>query len=401
MDMTIALDNAVQANLFFPLMWTTKVLGNISEVYELPSYNRHIRIISMTVTFTLSFIGNLAVLHKICCSKRKRRKNDVLVINLAAADFCVCIMSLVSQIFGEMLEGEWLTGDLTCKLFRVFQAFGLIGSSNIVAIIALEMHHVLVKPVDSPFPTKVLTLVSWICAVMLAFPQAFVFKEIIQGESKKCLAAFDQFPRWHFQMYVIYGVTAVFVAPFCIMCVAFTRILWTIWRRASLIKDCRPSRNGDRKLHNRSIPIVAFKGSIPRIKIRTLKMTLVIIILFIVCGLPYFIIEMTVAFGAMTEADAKMVAVLGILMIFNRAVNPYVYLFFKTDNIHLKRMEKLVCFSCLKDIREDTFHRELCAIGKQVRHASIIASEDDIVHRLDVVNPTLPKCETASCDSSL
>ncbi|XP_078253158.1 putative G-protein coupled receptor 150 [Rhinoraja longicauda] len=398
MEMAMTLDNAVQANLFSPLMWTTKVLGNISEVDELPSYNRQIRIISVTVIFTLSFIGNLAVLHRICCSKSKRRKNDFLVINLAAADFYVSIMTLVSQIFGEMLGGEWLTGDLACKLFGVFQAFGLIGSSNIIAIIALETHHVLVNPMDSPFPTKILTLVSWICALVLAFPQAFVFKQIIQGESKKCLVTFDQFPKWHFQ---IYGVTTVFIAPCCIMCVALTRILWTIWRRASLIENCRPSRNGDRNQHNRSIPIIAFNSSIPRTRIRTLKMTLVIIILFVVCGLPYFIIEMIVAFGAITEADAEMIAVLGILMISNRAVNPYVYLFFKTNNIHLRRMEKRVCFSCLKDIREDTFHRELCAVGKQVRHASIVASDDDIVHHLDFVNPPLPNCETASCDTSL
>ncbi|XP_051876620.1 probable G-protein coupled receptor 150 [Pristis pectinata] len=398
METAITLDNAVQAN-FSPLMWTMDVLGNISEVFEVPFYNRQTRIISMTVIFTLAFIGNVAVLHKIYCSKSKRRKIDFLVTNLAAADLCVSIMTLLPQIIWEILEDEWLAGDLACRFFKVFQAFGLIASSNIIAIIASERFHVIVNPKQSPFPTEILTTVSWICALLLAAPQAFAFKLTIQGESGKCLNTFGQMPKWHFQMYITFGAIAVFFAPFCALCVAFTRILWTVWWRASVIE---PSRNEDRKQHDPSIRTIAPSSSIRRAKIKTLKMTLVIIIFFIVCGLPYFIFEMKVAFGTISEADTEMIAVLGILVVSNSAINPYVYLFFKTNNVHLRRLEKRVCFSCLKGCRENTFQRELCAIGKRVGHTSIAVSEDDTVHHLtSVVNPSSPSCGPASCHTSL
>ncbi|XP_078070003.1 putative G-protein coupled receptor 150 [Mustelus asterias] len=352
--------------------------GKVSEVFELPLYNRAIRIISMSVIFALALIGNLAVLHKICCNKSRRRKIDFLIINLAMADLCVSKLTLLTQIIWEVLEGEWLAGDLACRFFKVFQVFGPIASSSIIALIALERHQVIVNPLDPPLPTKILTAISWMCAFVLSIPQAFVYKLSLQEDREKCLSTFGQLPKWHFQTYIVFGAITVFFAPFCTLCVAYARILWTIRRKKLHIENCKTSENTEQKQQRRPIRIIATNSSIPRAKVKTLKMTLLIIILFIVCGLPYFIIEMKVAFGAITKTDTKVIAVLGIFMLSNSAVNPYVYLFFKTNNVYLSRLEKNVCFVCLKDYRENTFHRELCAIGKRVEHSGTTTSEADI-----------------------
>ncbi|XP_067838279.1 probable G-protein coupled receptor 150 [Heptranchias perlo] len=401
MEMVMTLDSLVHRNFSSLDVWSMNSSGNMSELSELPLYNRQIRIISMTVIFTLAFVGNLAVLHRICCSKNKRRKIDFLITNLAAADLCVSIMTLLSQIIWEVLEDEWLAGDLACRFFKVFQVFGLIASSSIIAIIALERHHVIVNPLDSPLPTKILTTIAWICAFVLSIPQAFVFKLTVQEDREKCLSTFGHLPKWHFQMYIIFGAITVFFAPFCILCVAYTRILWTIWRKEQHIENCKPSKNVDQKQQMRPIRIIATNSSIPRAKVKTLKMTLVIIILFIVCGLPYFIIEMKVAFRAISETDAEVIAVLGIFVVSNSAVNPYIYLFFKTNNLYLRRLEKNVCFSCLKNYRENTFHRELCAVGKRVEHSSTTTSEADTIHSVSFVKPPSPNSELVSCDSSI
>ncbi|XP_059825282.1 probable G-protein coupled receptor 150 [Hypanus sabinus] len=379
MEMAITLDNAIQAN-FSPLMWTIDALSNVSEVLEAPFYKRRSRIISVTLIFTLAFMGNLTVVYKICGSRRKR-KIDFLVANLAAADLCVSIMTLLSQVVWEMLEDAWLVGDLACRFSKVFQVFGLIASSNIIATIASERYHATVNLKESPFPTKILTIISWICALIFAAPQAFIFKLTIQEGNGKCLSTFGQMHKWHFQMFIIFGAITDFFVPFCILCVAFTRILWTVWRRASLIENCTKEVQRDG-----SFPTIAPKSSIPRAKIKTLKMTLVIIISFIICGLPYFVLEMKIAFGTIPEAHTDLITVLGILVVSNSAVNPYVYLFFRTDNVHLRRLEKRVCFSCLKGYREETFHRELCAVGKRMEDTNITASEDDAAHHLASVD---------------
>ncbi|GCB65646.1 probable G-protein coupled receptor 150 [Scyliorhinus torazame] len=399
MSMETAITWGSPAQINFSLdAWGMNSAGNVSEVFQLSLYDRRIRITSTTVIFALALLGNLAVLHRTGCSKSRRRKIDLLLMNLALADLCVSILTLLSHIIWEVLEDEWLAGDLACGVFKVLQDFVLIASSSITALIALERHQVIVNPLEPPLPTNILTAISWVSAFVLSIPQAFVYKLSVQGGRDKCLSTFGHLPTWHLQMYIIFGAITVFFAPFCILCVAYARILWAIWRKEQHIGNCEASKNAEQKPRRRPPPIIATSSSIPRAKVKTLKLTLVIAILFTVCGLPYFIIEMKVAFGAITESDSKVFPVLGILALSNSAANPYVYLFFKTNNAYLRRLEKNACFACLRDYRENTFHRELCAVGIRVEHSSPSTSEaDTAVHTVRLC----PSSELAPCDGSV
>ncbi|KAM3940105.1 putative G-protein coupled receptor 150 [Leptodactylus fuscus] len=329
-------------------------------VMEAPRYNRQLRIITMTVILTVALVGNSVVLYKICSGKDKKRKINFLITHLALADLYVSVMTLFSQIVWELLEDEWLAGDVSCRIFKVFQVSGLMASSNIIAIVALERHHVIMNPLSTPLPTRCFAAMGWLLALLLSVPQAFVFKAVYTDEGRRCRNIFEQLPRWHFQVYIIYSSVTVFFLPFCILTVAYTRILWIIWRKGKTSRTPK-LHNGDWSLQvtKRPLKLVATNSCIPRAKIKTLKMTLVIIILFIVCGLPYFIVEMKVAFGTITGLDEEVMAVLGIFVVTNSAVNPYVYLFFKSNNVFLQKLEKKVCFSCcLQEHRVITFRRE-------------------------------------------
>ncbi|OCU02301.1 probable G-protein coupled receptor 150 [Xenopus laevis] len=337
-----------------------------SQAADSPHYNRQLRLITMSIIFAVGLVGNVAVLYKICSGKGKKRKINFLITQLALADLYVSVMSLLSQIVWELLEDEWLVGDIGCRVFKVFQVSGLMASSNIIAIVALERHHVIMNPLSTPLPTRSMAAFGWMFAFLLSVPQAFVFKVAYTGQGNRCLNIFGQLPKWHLQAYIIYCSLIVFFLPFCILCVAYSRILWLIWRRGKVGKTSR-HHNGTCQVQEshtefkrRSLRLTSTNSCIPRAKLKTLKMTLVIIILFIVCGLPYFIVEMKVAFATITGLDEKVMAVLGIFVVTNSAVNPYVYLFFKTNNVFLRRLEKKVCFSCcLKEHREITFPREL------------------------------------------
>ncbi|MEE6509044.1 hypothetical protein FKM82_023925 [Ascaphus truei] len=330
---------------------------------EPPYYNRQLRIITMTFIFAVALLGNSVVLYKICSGKDKKRKINFLITHLALADLYVSVMTLFSQMIWELLEDEWMAGDVACRLFKVLQVSGLMASSNIIAIVALERHHVIMNPLRKPLPTRCLAAAGWLLALLLSIPQAFVFKASNTGQGGRCHNIFNELPKWHFQAYIIYSSVTVFFLPFCILTLSYSRILWVIWKKGQKAKSPR-HQNGRydpqlNQLSKKPLRLVATNSCIPRAKVKTLKMTLVIIILFIVCGLPYFIVEMKVAFGTITAVDGQVMAVLGIFVVTNSAVNPYVYLFFKTNNVYLRRLEKNVCFCCLKEYRETTFRREL------------------------------------------
>ncbi|KAM4707149.1 putative G-protein coupled receptor 150 [Discoglossus pictus] len=374
---------------------------------EPPSYNRQLRIITMTIIFAVALVGNVIVLYKICSGKDKKRKINFLITHLALADLYVSVVTLLSQIVWELLDDEWLLGDVACKIFKVLQVSGLMASSNIIAIVALERHHVIMNPLNTPLPTRCMAAMGWLLSLLLSIPQAFVFKVIYNGHGYRCHNVFGQLPKWHFQAYIIYSSVTVFFLPFCILVLAYSRILWVIWRKGQRAKAPKPQNgNCEHNLSQKSVTkkplrLVATNSCIPRAKVKTLKMTLVIIILFIVCGLPYFIVEMKVAFGTITGLDGEVMAVLGIFVVTNSAVNPYVYLFFRTNNVHLRRLEKNVCFSCcLKEYREITFHRELFPSYVPTPRRERSSTTTSEVSFLQPVGPS-EKDTSASCESCM
>ena len=69
-------------------------------------------------------------------------------------------------------------------------------------------------------------------------------------------------------------------------------------------------------------------SSLPRAKVKTLKMTLVIVLTFILFGLPYFVAEMIMSYGNYKALDKTVYGLLGGLAPANSAANAYIFLLF-------------------------------------------------------------------------
>ncbi|MEE6517843.1 hypothetical protein FKM82_028354, partial [Ascaphus truei] len=309
-----------------------------------------LRLLTMSFIFTMALAGNSIVLNNIYNSKDKKKKINFLFTHLSLADLYFSLMSLFSQMIRELLKDEWMAGDVACRLFKVLQISGLMASSNIIAVVGLERHHVIMKTLRKPLPTRCLAAAGWLLALLLSTPQAFVFKASNTGQGSRCQNIFGELPKWHLKAYIMYSSVTVFFLPFCILTLSCSHILWDSWKKGKKAKSPKhqhgrydPQLN---QLSKKPPRLVATNTCVPRAKLRTLKMTRVIIILFIVCRLPYFIVEMKVAFGTVTALDYKVMAMLGLFLVANSAVNPYVYLFFKTNSVYLRRLKNKMCCCC-------------------------------------------------------
>uniref|UniRef100_A0A4W3JZ91 G-protein coupled receptors family 1 profile domain-containing protein n=1 Tax=Callorhinchus milii TaxID=7868 RepID=A0A4W3JZ91_CALMI len=256
-------------------------------------YNWRSQIIALVVLNLLSVIGNIVVIRNITCTWRKKRKRvrrlDWLFVHLAAADLCVALLTLLSQIICEGLGNVWLAEDLACKMVNVIQIFGLVASSNII-VLALARQLVITKPFTLPLSTEKRWVAAWICALLLSRSNLF-----------------ENLPRWHFQLSIIFGAMVVFILPFN-----------ALYQRKS-----------------RSIRLNVINSGLPRAEAKVVKMSPVTILLFIACGLPYFVLEMKIAFGNIAELDQTVIAVLGVFVVSNSVVNPFVYLNFHPKNRYL------------------------------------------------------------------
>ncbi|XP_054843542.1 probable G-protein coupled receptor 150 [Eublepharis macularius] len=330
------------SNVSFPSLWATP--------------GQPARTISAAVIMLLGLVGNGLLLHRLrcggcCCAGRfaRRRKMDFLLAHLAVADLYGCGLALLSQLppaadDGEAEPGdvEWPAGDATCRLFRLLQGSGLLAPSHMLVLLALERHHMVRGPQQPPPPQPrplpscmpargALAALGWLLTLLLALPQAFVYRLAPPRDGRRCLSIFSQLPPWHGQAYAVYRAITGFVAPACLLGGTCGRILTAL--SASRAKEEEPARGSP------SAP-----RSLPRARARALQLTLALTTLFALCGFPRFVLELGLAFAFPASATEETRTTLGSIMAAtNCALNPFVCLIFHSHRPWARRLQSSLC----------------------------------------------------------
>ncbi|KAM8960797.1 putative G-protein coupled receptor 150 [Pelodytes ibericus] len=323
------------------------------QAVKTPQYNRQLLVIALVIILVVSLVGNSVVLYMTCGGKAKKnkikKKVNFLYANLAVADLFVSIMAYFATILMELMDYEWLAGDVFCRIYKTFQISALYASSNMIVIIALQRQHVIKNPLKKPLPTRICVVTGWLLAFLCSIPFPIVFRLQVTEHGYECTDIFAQLPKWHFQAYTMYYLVTAFFLPFCILTVAYIRILWVIWRKSNTRRYPKLEQENCQLPSNQSLKVSSTNSCIHRARVKTLKMSLVIITLFMVCELPYIIAGGAVAFEIITEPNEKIIAVLDIFLVINSSINPYVYLFFTNHNLAIMAFAKNECFCCLNE----------------------------------------------------
>ncbi|XP_048667817.1 probable G-protein coupled receptor 150 [Marmota marmota marmota] len=253
-----------------------------------------VSLVLLGVFLVAAVAGNATVLCRLCgggpWAGPKRRKMDFLLMQLAVADLYACGGTALSQLGWEMLEGPRpAAGDLACRFMQLLQASGRGASAHFVALIALERQRAVRRP---------------------------------QGRG-----IFALLPRWHLQIYALYEAVAGFGAPVAVMGVACSHLLSVWWQR-------RPQAQAMAAPWSASPARGPEPSALPRAKVQSLKMSLVLALLFVGCELPYFAARLAAAWSSRPAGDWEggQAAVLRAVGVASSALNPFVYLFFQAGD---------------------------------------------------------------------
>lgn len=134
---------------------------------------------------------------------------------------------------------------------------------------------------------------------------------------------------WHWQLYMCLVSVSLFIIPAAIIAGCYAFIILTIWSKSSVtmtkskIKGYLGSDNSRR---------VSSRGLIPRAKVKTVKITLVIVSVFILCWSPYIIFDLLQVFGYIpqTQTYIAIATFIQSLAPLNSAANPIIYCIFST-----------------------------------------------------------------------
>ncbi|XP_041761216.1 cardioacceleratory peptide receptor-like isoform X1 [Anopheles merus] len=301
------------------------------------------------ILFVVIVLGNTAVLVTLFLNKNRKSRMNFFIKQLAIADLSVGLLSVLTDIV-QRITISWLAGNVACKLIRFVQVWVTYASTYVLVALSIDRYDAITHPMNFSGCWKRarrLVAAAWGFSAVFSSPMFYLYEErTIQNQLQCWIDLGDPF-RW--QVYMCWVAASLFVIPAFIISACYVIIIRTIWSKGSMLGPTGPGPNGGgkhRPLRNGGCAELASRrassrGIIPRAKVKTVKMTIVIVIVFVLCWSPYIVFDLLQVFEQIpkTQTNIAIATFIQSLAPLNSAANPLIYCLFSTHFVRtLKRL---------------------------------------------------------------
>ncbi|XP_042325111.1 vasopressin V1a receptor isoform X2 [Sceloporus undulatus] len=267
----------------------------------------------LALALGLAVSGNAAVL--VALSRTPRRKASRMhrfIRHLSLADLAVAFFQVLPQLCWEATH-RFYGPDGLCRVVKHLQVFGMFASAYLLVVLTADRYIAVCHPLQTLRQPRrrsgYMIAGAWALSFVLSTPQYFIFSlsEVERGSQVyDCWAHFVM--PWGPRAYITWVTGSVFVAPVLVLATCYGFICFHIWSNA---RGKAPRKQGARQgrgTRGKGSPLPSAKGAprkalllgpsvssvrnISRAKIRTVKMTFVIVSAYIVCWAPFFTVQM-------------------------------------------------------------------------------------------------------------
>ncbi|CAF1150873.1 unnamed protein product [Adineta steineri] len=269
--------------------------------------------------FILALSANLRVLFKLFHYSRRRFRDHILLLNLCAADLFVTLVYIPSEIYAYTI-GRWHNDEI-CKILAALKGLGIYVSSCTVIGISLDRYLSIVHPLtvyQSNTRNKLFVVGSWLISAIACIPQLIIFKRLTDDAlcREMCGDTLSSDPAKRLAYNIAVSLFA-YIAPLLTIFYSYFRILYVLHKRSDRrtfrFAKCSGGRNSC-DLNQTNIPLTSRSKNynhertpngpsvvqdeinshniktITRAKLKTLKLTALIVVCFILCWTPYYCI---------------------------------------------------------------------------------------------------------------
>ncbi|NXP70054.1 MTR protein, partial [Ramphastos sulfuratus] len=198
-----------------------------------------------------------------------------------------------------------------------------------------------------------------------------------------CWADFIQ--PWGPKAYVTWITLMVYIIPVLMLSICYGLISFKIWQNVRLKTAAGPSAalsGGARG--GQALARVSSTRLISKAKIRTVKMTFIIVLAFIICWTPFFFVQMWSVWDTNAPQEASPFIIAMLLASLNSCCNPWIYMLY-TGHLFHDLSRRLLCCSaqCLKS-------RPACqlGVGRKSNSSSFVLSCKSTSQRSFVQQPS-------------
>ncbi|KAJ4923366.1 hypothetical protein JOQ06_029580 [Pogonophryne albipinna] len=222
----------------------------------------------------VSVVGNMVVIWIILAHKRMRTVTNYFLVNLAFAEASMSAFNTVIN-FTYAVHNEWYFGPIYCRFHNFFPIAAIFASIYSMTAIALDRYMAIIRPLQqrlSSTETRMVVLVIWTLALLLAFPQ-YHFSSIAALPGRTvCYIDWPEYSSLDFRkLYYVCVTVLIYFLPLCIMGCAYTIVGVTLW--ASEIPGDSSQRYKEQLIAKRKV----------------VKMMMVVVCTFAICWLPYHV----------------------------------------------------------------------------------------------------------------
>ncbi|XP_030284916.1 trace amine-associated receptor 13c-like [Sparus aurata] len=271
---------------------------------------------TMLIYILLSFIAlltaalNLLVIISISHFKQLHTPTNLLLLSLAVSDFVVGLLMFFPIM---LIDGCWFAGDFMCTLYQYLDYTIASASVGNMVLISVDRYVAICHPMHyyseiTQKRVQVCICLCWICSVIF---QCLILKDIMKqpGRYHSCIG------ECIFLINYIAGLvdlTFSFIVPITVIVVLYMRIFVVAVSQARAMQA--------------HIAAVTQSGKVSAKKseMKAARTLGVVVVLFLICLLPYYCVALTGQDNLLNAASAAFVLW---LYYFNSCLNPVVYAF--------------------------------------------------------------------------
>ncbi|XP_035897734.1 gonadotropin-releasing hormone receptor isoform X1 [Anopheles stephensi] len=336
-DTILPREECDRLNISYTFEGTALTIPGLSCYEHAPTLSKSgvIRVIVLSAMAIVSLLGNFATMWNIQKNRKSRRVTRhnwsaiySLIFHLSIADVLVTGFCLIGEA-AWYYTVDWVAGNIFCKLFKVCQMFSLYLSTYVLVLVGVD------RWVAVKYPMKSLNtarrchrflFVAYLLSFLLSIPQWMIFR-VAKGpfleDFYQCVTHGFYTDRWQEQLYTTFTLVFMFIIPLLILIGTYLSTFMTI---SSSEKIFRIDTSAvDRTTYYRRSDTNR-QRLIHKAKMKSLRISVVIVVAFVVCWTPYYIMMLIFMFLNPTERFGEdLQSGIFFFGMSNSLINPLIY----------------------------------------------------------------------------
>ena len=286
--------------------------------FQPPSIIHQVTIIvvySIMLLFSLS--GNTIIIFIVFTRPFMRSVTNCLIANMAAADLLMTFSAMPYSVAYTYVASRWfggIMGMITCKLLHFSIALSIAASILTLTVIALDRFFAVAYPFKRASVIRHIprtNMLIWLVSVLCMSPYLYFYKsDLLEDNNYHCFLLWEPLANSFtaLRIYFSFIFIALYLVPVIVICIFYSIISFKLWARRI------PGNPTEVNLRNEELS-----------KRRTIKILIIIVVVFALCWLPAHLMHFFIFFEDKTFNNLSLLIIFGISHA-NSAINPYLYI---------------------------------------------------------------------------